>query len=409
MPRPAPVQQPRISWWGHTWRLAVVGITSLVLFAIQVSELGRTLPDGTWTWDPANDARLWVDLVVGLVTAPLVLFRRRWPVAVALVLSVVSVFSTVAAGPAMLALMSLATRRRWREVAVVLVPTGVATAVYESFFSVTELGMPLLVYVALSLVITALFVAIGYYIGARRELVGSLLARAEAAERAQQAREEQARTGERNRIAREMHDVLAHRISVVTMHAGALASRTDLTPDQVREAARVIEDGSRAAMRDLRSVLGVLRDGDPGVGAAEKEPPQPTLAVLDALVADAREHGPVDLVLPLGGRAHDDPFVAQVPEEVSRAAYRVVQEGLTNVRKHAPGAPTVARVDVTPGEDVLVSVVNIAPASPPPSGTPSGLGLLGIRERAELLGGSARAGARPGGGFALEVRLPWPA
>ena len=130
-------------------------------------------------------------------------------------------------------------------------------------------------------------VSFGLYIGSRRELLWTLRHRAERAEAEQELRVAQARTNERARIAREMHDVLAHRISQVSMHAGALAFREDLTPDEVRTSAAVIREKAHEALTDLRGVLGVLRgaDGEPALA------PQPTYADLGDLVEEAREGG----------------------------------------------------------------------------------------------------------------------
>ncbi|MCR8526381.1 histidine kinase dimerization/phosphoacceptor domain-containing protein, partial [Escherichia coli] len=128
----------------------------------------------------------------------------------------------------------------------------------------------------------------GLYLGSRRELLWTLRDRAERAESEQQLRASTARDAERARIAREMHDVLAHRISQVSMHAGALAFREDLTAEQMRTSAAVIQAKANEALTDLRAVLGVLREQETG---RPVEPPQPTYGDIPALVADAREEG----------------------------------------------------------------------------------------------------------------------
>ena len=189
----------------------------------------------------------------------------------------------------------------------------------------------------------AVSVAIGWAIGERRAFVASLHERALTAEREQAMRVVQAQVAERARIAREMHDVLAHRISLVAMHSGALAYRTDLTPEQVAETAEVVRESANHALTELRAVLGVLRDV-PGPGAPSDDspqPPQPTLDDLDTLVAEARSGGATVLLDRSGA-------LEGVPEQVSRGAFRIVQEGLTNARKHAPGVTVRVTVSTAP-------------------------------------------------------------
>ncbi len=211
---------------------------------------------------------------------------------------------------------------------------------------------------------------------------------------ADDARLEQVRLQERERIAREMHDVLAHRISLVAMHAGALAYRDDLDAATVRESARVIQRNSRQALDELRVVLSGLR----GAGS-DPEPPQPTLRELPALVAEARESGAqVRLDLRATG-------LADLPSQLSRSAYRILQEGLTNARKHAPGAPVEVSIADGPDEDLVLTVSN--PLRQPAHSDRNGakLGLVGVAERAELLGGTVTT-ATAYGEFKLTARIP---
>ena len=235
------------------------------------------------------------------------------------------------------------------------------------------------------------------YIGSRRELLWTLRARAERAEAEQELRAAQSRLSERGRIAREMHDVLAHRISQISMRAGALGYRDDLTAEEMRADAVVIRDTAHQALTDLRAVLGVLRDeaGDP------LDAPQPTYADLPGLVDEAREAGMrvtyVDEV------ATEQP----VPEAVGRTLYRIVQEGLTNARKHARDAEVRLEVRGRPEDGVDVVVRN--PLGFGPSHTPgAGLGLVGLAERAALAGGRLEHGDT-GQEFVLRGWLPWPA
>jgi len=230
----------------------------------------------------------------------------------------------------------------------------------------------------------------GLFVRARRELVRSLRERAERAE-------VEARAAERRRIAREMHDVLAHRISLLSVHAGALEFRPDAPAEEVAEAAGVIRESARAALDELRGVIGVLREDG---GESLTQPPQPTLADLAALVEESRAAGMrITARVELGDAV---PTAA-----VGRTAYRIAQEGLTNARKHAPGAAVTLTVDAPHG-DLQVEVRSLAPvavasASPLPG---AGTGLIGLGERVTLAGGELEHGVDPAGAFVLRARLP---
>jgi signal transduction histidine kinase len=227
-------------------------------------------------------------------------------------------------------------------------------------------------------------------IRSHRLLVGSWADRARQAEEGQRLRIEQARLGERERIAREMHDVLAHRVSLLAVHAGALEVRRD-APEPERAAAGVIRQCAHDAIEDLRQVIGMLREP-----AGDR--PQPTLADVPALVEQSRAAGAtvaLDLV------EHD-----AVPDGVGRHAYRIVQEALTNARKHAPGAPV--RVAVTGGaEDGLVVEVGNALGTGRSRLPGVGAGLVGLTERVQLAGGRIEHGPTLAGEFRLRAWLPW--
>jgi len=202
----------------------------------------------------------------------------------------------------------------------------------------------------------------------------------------------QAQSNERARIAREMHDVLAHRISLVTMHAGALTYRTDLTPEEVRHSAEIIQAKAHEALVDLRQVLGVLRgDGTPGA-----DHPQPTYADVPGLIDEARE---------AGMRVDFDAVLAEgLSEQAGRTVFRVVQEGLTNARKHAPHAH--ASVTITTERDgVTVTVWNAAAIGHRSTTPGAGLGLIGLTERVQLAGGRLHHSSNDQG-FSLEVWIP---
>jgi signal transduction histidine kinase len=372
---------PPVTRWGLFWRL--VGVIAISTAALSgVSELGSH-------W-------LVLDAALGLVSLVLVYFRRRWPLPVALLTAAASAVSALAAGPAILAAVSVATRRVYWQVLVV----GLASvAAGQTFVTVRPgTGSPAWLDLLVNVVVTAAVLGWGLYIGSRRELIRTLQQRAERAEAEQELRVSQARGNERARIAREMHDVLAHRISQISMHAGALGFRSDLDADELRATATVIRDLANDALTDLRGVLGVLRDPLTGEPANS---PQPTWADLPLLVEQAREAG---LHVELSDRlAAGEP----VPDVVGRTLYRIVQEGITNAGKHAPGA--VVRIEVAGSPEEGIEIVLRNPLGFGPTRTPgSGLGLIGLTERAELRGGRLE-GRREGRQFVLRGWIPWAA
>ena len=390
IPRDPP--NPPLGRWGKTWRVAFVVIVGFLAWVTVRS----TLPDGI-----SSALRLWAmpgDLLVGIAAGVLTIWRRRWPLRIALIVTLAGAVSASAGGAVILMLASVAARRRWRELAW-LVPLNIATGVASErlYPSLDENRLNLILTLIMITLLVAAVTAVGYAVGGRRELERE---RVESAERDQARRVAQAAAGERTRIAREMHDVLAHRISLVAMHAGALNYRKDLTPDQMSEALMTIETNAHQALADLREVLGVLReprlesDGAP-------EPPQPDIRDLPHLIAEAEG---------LGTRiTYADSTVGEVPPVLGRTAYRVVQEALTNARKHAPG--TTVRVSVSgasPG-GLQIEIRNPRALQPLDHALPrSGLGLLGLRERVALAGGLLRHGTEPDGGYLVSAWLPWP-
>ncbi len=389
--------------WGEVWRLLVAvlaGMVALAAVAYEYDTGERVFHEGLWA----------LDALVGLVGLGLLLLRRRAPLTIALLLGAASAVSITVVGATVIAVVSLATHRRWWRIALAGVVFVVAGWVYGVMHPVVvDPGYTPLVDVVGGLVVFALLVWVGAYIGLRREHLASLRERAETAEREQASRVAQARANERARIAREMHDVLAHRMSLVAMHAGALAYRTDLPPEKIAETASVVQSNAHEALTELREVLGVLRETD-GVAAEPEaggrpERPQPTLADLEELVDEVRTSG---TEVTLDVRA---PRVGELPEAVSRHAFRIVQEALTNARKHAPWAPVTVVVDGEPGEGLSLAVRNpvrsVGP-EPTPVGAPppSGLGLVGLTERADLVGGRLAYGSA-GGAFVVSAWLPW--
>lgn len=430
-----PPPPPRLRPWSVTWRYTLVVLVGTAAFLVTSNEL-LSAPGEVSRGHAV--AILAVDLGVGVLGLAVMAFRRRWPLGVVVVLTAMICVSASAAGPWSISVVSLAARRRWREV----LPIGGASLLTQLVYGLVNplagRGVPSWVTYALGVLTFGVLVMIGFYLGARRELLANLQSRAETAEREQALRVAQARVQERTRIAREMHDVLAHRISLVAMHAGALAYRDDLTRDETRRAAEIIQDGAHHALTDLREVLGVLRD-PAGDADAQPRQPQPTLRDLPALVAEAVEGGMrVDLLelIPAG---------AVVPDATGRTVYRMTQEALTNARKHAPGMPVMVALRGAPGGLLELEVRNPLPVRQTPVGPPAGLsregigtsadparpsrspgapgrfeallpvlpgagmGLTGLAERVALADGDLEHGVTPGREFRVRARLPWPA
>ncbi len=335
------------------------------------------------------------DLAIGAVSwAAVLLFRRRYPVALAVVMMFAQLTASTVLGTAAAAVFSVAVLRPWRT----SLPIGAATmgVVALEFWIAPLSARDFREGVVVFALMYAVLVTAGMLVRSRRMLIESLRERARAAETEQQLRVEEARLLERERIAREMHDVLAHRISLLAVHAGALEFRRDSPPEQ-REAAGIIRQSAYEAMEDLREVIGVLRDDSPR--AAGPERPQPTLADVPGLVAESERAG--------GRVTLDDrvPDPGRVPARVGRHAYRIVQEGLTNARKHAPGARV--RVTLDAGADLDIEIVNALPPGPPARPLPgAGAGLVGLAERVALLGGTLEHGRTGDGRFRLRARLP---
>ena len=380
---------PPLTPWQSTWRyLAAVAISTAAFIG-----------PAAILWD---ENRLWLagDLALGVASLALMPLRRRHPVAIATVLTLFSAVSSTAAGPGVVAFVSMATHRQWRQI----IPIGLLSFAAGVVYGViTPDETAWYVNVTFSAVFVGIFTATGMYVGARRELVATLQDRAERAEREQALRVEQAQGHERARIAREMHDVLAHRMSLVAMHAGALAYRTDLGPEDTRRAAEVIQANAHRALIDLREVLGLLRGGADGQGPSTPERPQPTLRDVPELVAEARAAG---MTVTLSDEVRD---VDRAPETVGRHAYRMIQEGLTNARRHAPDTPVEVRLSGAPHEGIRLEVRNPLRLGMRTAAPGSGLGLVGLAERATLSGGRLEHETTGEGQFVVRAWLPWPA
>jgi signal transduction histidine kinase len=377
-----------------TWRYALAIVISLLVWTAPLLSAGERPDDARMAWF------LWGDPALGLVSFVLIRWRHRHPAAVALVLTAFGCVSAASAGPATWIVGSLASHHRWRLLAVVA-PLSVASGIVQERVGIAEDALPLWVAAAFGALVVGILVATGYAMGSQRDLVDSYRDRAETAEREQRARVAQAQAAERTRIAREMHDVLAHRISLVAMNAGALGYRTDLTPEEQASAAKSIEENAHRALTDLRAVLGVLRDPTRPTGTAP-ERPQPGLDDVAALVAEERAGG---MRVRLSDRVE-----SELPASTGRTAYRIVQEALTNARKHAPGTAVTVDVAGSPDDGLVVAVRNAAPVgrdSRRPALPASGLGLIGLAERAALAGGRINHGTDASGGYAVRAWIPW--
>lgn len=235
---------------------------------------------------------------------------------------------------------------------------------------------------------------VGDSVRSRRAYLAEVEARAEAAEREGERTAEKAVQDERVRIARELHDVVAHSVSVMVVQAGAARRVLDRDPARAAESLAAIESTGRNALDELRRLLGVLREDR----AAASTVPQPTAGDLAALVEQSRRAG-LDVDLAVEGTAD------AVPVGVGLTVYRVVQEALTNVVKHA--GPAHVDVHVTYGESVDIEVADDGRGLCRDADLPSGgQGLIGMRERIELFGGELHVGPRPGGGFRVRACLP---
>jgi signal transduction histidine kinase len=336
-----------------------------------------------------------VDQVIGALACASVWLRRRLPLGLAVALTPVTLVSDTAGGASVIALFTLAVHRPFRYVAWV---GGVNAALIPLFYWLRPDGdIPYLVSVLFAVLLTVAIVGWGMFVRAKRHLMVSLRDRARRAETEARLRAEQAQRLAREAIAREMHDVLAHRLTLLSVHAGALEFRPDAPHAETARAAGVIRESAHEALQDLREIIGVLRAGDPD----DTGRPQPTLGALDTLVAESRQAG---MKVSLDHRVGDP---AAVLSSVGRTAYRIAQEGLTNARKHAPGTEVTVSVTGAPGDGLTVSVHNPPPEGEVPPVPGSGQGLIGLTERATLAGGRLEHGHTPEGGFEVRAWLPW--
>jgi signal transduction histidine kinase len=339
-----------------------------------------------------SGALLVVDLVVAAVgsAAILPLIRTRPPVPVALGLAVLAALTPAATPAATAGALRIARTRPLPTAAAV---AAFGTAAHALRYAWRPEGVSFGWWLLLAAVAHAALLGWGAYGRSRAALLETLRERARRAEAEQGRRVAEARSAERARIAREMHDVLAHRLSLLAATAGAVEYRPDAPPERIAAAAGVLRAGAHAALQELREVIGVLR------AWPDDDRPPPTTADLPRLVDEVRAAG-VEV-------AFHDGLGAVLEGSTGRTVYRVVQEGLTNARKHAAGRPVEVRLTGGPavGADITVEVTNpVGPAA----GTPgSGTGLIGLAERVGLAGGRLEHGPVDGC-FRLVATLPAP-
>lgn len=432
--------RPRSGWWWWTRRRSfLLDATLAAVSAIECAFEGGTFADKTGI--PAG-----LGALVGMLVGAALVLRRRWPIAVVLV--------AVAITPAqmgyilsLVALYTLAASEVPRRITAALAAmnglgtTLVAFLNFENNLRGSAQGdsmaMPLTLFVSvlMALGLTAPPMLLGLYVRARRRLVESLRERADGLERelellAEKAleRAERAREAERARIAREMHDVVAHRVSLMVVHAAALKAVALKDPQKASASAELLGDMGRQALTELRQMLGVLRTPSGGTDAAvpaaalagtggsapgavagsDLTPAAPgfdegpCLAELAQLVQESKAAG-MGVELAVEGEARP------CGRRIEATVYRVVQEALTNVRKHAVGAQAQVRLAYREAE-VAVLITNgpssgtVALAAPALPG--GGHGLVGMRERVTAHGGGFVAGPTPDGGFRVSAMVP---
>jgi len=336
-----------------------------------------------------------LDVVVGVIAVALVPVLLRWPVPGALALAALAALSPAATPAATLGTLFVAQRRPLA----IAAAAGGADVVAHLIRGIWRPNgsLPYGWWALLVIAVGAGLVGWGQSDRARQALMASLRERARRAEAEQASRVAEARAAERARIAREMHDVLAHRLSLLATYAGALEYRPDAPPEQLARAAGVVRDGVHQALNELREVITVLREDD-GVNG---DHPLPGFADLDALIAETRDAGTAVDVTRRVTQPED------LPGALGRTAYRVVQEGLTNARKHAPGRPIRVLLAGKPGGRLVVEIANpVGPADPVADGT--GTGLIGLTERVRLADGEIDSRESADGEFVLRAWLPWP-
>jgi signal transduction histidine kinase len=381
--------QPDRSWLvrrvdaAAPWVLDVGIALVLLVPTVAIFAHGAKRPTGV---DPATI------VFAALSVVPLIV-RRRWPVealSAILILGVAAPGPAVFSPPALVALYTIASRRPRR---VAIIAAGLVIVVFVLRQWVWGYNLPLSGVVS-AIALTGAALALGLYRATRLAYVEQLRERAARLERERELLGEQAAADERLRIARELHDVVAHNVSLMVIQAQALAA-TAGEDEAAKRSAETIADLGRGAMSEMHRTLELMRDGSSDGGRA----PQPTLAELGPLLEQARAAG-VSADLLVTGRAR------ALEAGVELSAYRIVQEALTNVIKHAGSAH--ASVRVAYGDSGLeLEILDDGPGGPNGEHARAGHGLVGMRERVALFGGSLETGPANGAGYRVRARLPY--
>jgi signal transduction histidine kinase len=339
-------------------------------------------------------------VAVGLGAAATLLGRRRapgWTLAVSGGLALVllhlapSAGATAVIAPAV-ALYSLALTRGRAAQLLAAVAAVAAVVVVDAFHS----GSPTLLQTLGHVMLVAIPLLAAETHRTHRAYVSLLRERLELAERTREREAERRAEQERMRIARDLHDVVAHTLTTINVQAATAAELLDRNPGHARAALETIEDASRDAIDELRAVLGILRDGDAGEAPLG---PAPGVETVPELVNGSREGG-LDVQLDVTGERPE-----RLPDAVSLAAFRIVQESLTNARRHAAGAPVRVSLAFEPS-CLAVAVENGVGIEANGSGSTPGVGIIGMTERASAVGGTLRAAPLPGG-FRVDAELPY--
>ncbi|OZC53471.1 hypothetical protein CH286_00605 [Rhodococcus sp. WWJCD1] len=367
----------------RAWDVAAIVFALLLVLSVAAGTEGMTT------------TRTVVSIVVGVLGAVLLWWRRRWPIEIAVALAVCAVLTDAVGGAELVAVFTVASRKSWRVTTAVVVLHLLASVIWTTVWVEQSI-----LYIAMtSLAFLSIPAAWGIVVKSRREVIDSLRERAERAESESNLRAETVRGLERERIAREMHDALAHRISLVSLHAGALEVRPDVGAREVEALASTIRSNAHGALEDLREILGVLRSGDVNVPR-----PQPGVNDIAVLIEDSEKAGTQVTFV------DEMPVNLSLPASASRTVHRVIQEGLTNARKHAPGLPVrcgITQVD----NEIRVWLENSIGTGGFATVPGSRSGMIGLTERVELAGGRIEYGiARSSVGvvYRLEAWLPCP-
>ncbi|MFI6867699.1 sensor histidine kinase [Nocardia sp. NPDC050406] len=368
--------------WSESQKWTTVGRWALVLaLTLTAVQNGASTNAGQY---------LTAATAVAVLSGFLLVFpRAHWLLAPAVTTVGAGLWGWVMLPLLLLALFDLAARRR---IAAAVVCAALAQIINLWIHPTMSLWTPQQYGSSLFLVLA---VVCGMWAGNRRRLVGALNAQVEHLRIERELREQAARATERSAIAAEMHDVLAHRLSLIALHTGVLATKKDTLPEPIAERLALLRTAATGALSDLRDVLGALHEPKTDTTAA----PAPVLRDVQELIEQARATGQV-----IDAAIAGDPDRAPATHRL--AVFRLVQEALTNARKHATGAPVSVRVDYGPPA-TLVEVVN-APGTSAAT-VSSGFGLIGLRERVAALGGELEVGPGGNGTWSLSARIPHPA